>query len=49
MRKDGILYGDFSDHCPETFHVHTDLAFLRDEIDKNFVKIGDKVYVKNME
>lgn len=46
LEKGGILYGDYSDHCEELFHTHTSLRFFREELSKDFDKIGNKTYLK---
>jgi len=48
LADNGILYGDYDDHCPELFHLHTNLSFLRNELIKDFKKIGPKSYIKKI-
>jgi SAM-dependent methyltransferase len=46
MATGGILIGDYSDHCPELFHLHTNLAFFREELNKDYAPVAEKIYRK---
>lgn len=46
MTPGGILIGDYGDHCPELFHLHSDMAFFREGLNRSFVKLADKIYQK---
>ncbi len=44
-----LLQGDFNDHCPEIFHLHTDLAFFRNELRKTHQPLGRDWYERRPE
>jgi len=46
MAPGGILIGDYGDHCPELFHLHTDMAFFREELNRYYVPLGGTIYRK---
>jgi SAM-dependent methyltransferase len=46
MAPGGLLYGDYDDHCPELFHLHTDMAFFRNELNRDYTPLADKIYQK---
>jgi 2-polyprenyl-3-methyl-5-hydroxy-6-metoxy-1,4-benzoquinol methylase len=48
MESSGYLYGDFSDHKKELFHVSANLEKLRSEIDKNYGCMDVNVYKKKV-
>jgi len=42
----GVLFGDYGDHCPEHFHIHTDMAFFRRDLNRGFVRIADRMHLR---
>lgn len=46
MATGGILIGDYNDHCPELFHLHTNLTFFREELNKDYAPVAEKIYRK---
>jgi SAM-dependent methyltransferase len=46
LEPGGILYGNFSDHRPEMFHVTPDLSPLRERLSEDFQILGPKCYRK---
>jgi SAM-dependent methyltransferase len=47
LQPGGILYGDFSNHEPNMFHVSPDLAMLRERIAADFTQIDNRCYRKH--
>lgn len=46
MESGGYLYGDFSDHQDEPYHVSAHLEKLRNEIGENYNQVDTNVYRK---
>lgn len=47
MEKGGTLYGNFEDHDHGMYHVHPDLADLREAIAKDYIEVEAGLYKKN--
>ncbi len=44
QKSGALLYGDFEDHCPEIYHLHTDLSFFREQLKLTHRKISSDWY-----
>lgn len=44
LEIEGIIYGDFEDARKEMLHISPDLCQLRENINKNFERLGRRVY-----
>jgi len=42
-----LLTGDYDDHCPEIYHLHTDLSVFRRELMKSYRQVGGDWYEKS--
>ncbi len=48
LSENGLLYGNFSDHRKEMFHVSHDLSKLRSAIERDFEQLGENLFRKKI-
>ncbi len=44
QEKGALLFGDFEDHCPEIYHLHTDLSFFREQLERTHTPLSGDWY-----